>query len=58
MNSRDQIIASVKNVHRRLISEHIFRVTQTALFVGLVVTAVIYLCSRLFVLPYYALQKV
>ncbi|WP_017381287.1 hypothetical protein [Paenisporosarcina sp. TG-14] len=55
MNSRDQIIASVKNVHRRLISEHIFRVTQTALFVGLVVTAVIYLCSRLFVLPYYAL---
>lgn len=55
MNSRDQIIASVKNVHRRLISEHIFRVTQTALFVGLVVIAVIYLSSRLFVLPYYAL---
>jgi len=53
MNSRDQLLAFVKKVHRRLISEHLFRVTQTALSFSLFVTAIVFLASRLFVFPFY-----
>jgi regulator of replication initiation timing len=55
MNNREKILHFVNKVHSRLISEHLFRVIQTALSFGLILSAIVYVTSRLFVFPYFQL---
>ncbi|HSO57842.1 MAG TPA: hypothetical protein VLQ66_06355 [Paenisporosarcina sp.] len=55
MNNRERILQFVKKVHVRLISEHLFRVMQTALSFGLILGAIVFGISRLFVFPYFQL---
>ena len=55
MNSLERIIAFVEKVHRRLVSEYLFRIAQTAICTGLIFAACVYLLSRLFVFPYFGL---
>ena len=55
MNNRERILQFVNKVHSRLISEHLFRVMQTALSFGLILGAIVYVTSRLFVFPYFQL---
>ena len=55
MNNRERILQFVKKVHVRLISEYLFRVLQTALSFGLILSAIVYGASRLFIFPYFQL---